>query len=118
MYYPPPNFVTALSVTNSTGGTIYTVPSDRDFYLYGVTLSVSKDVTSTSTSTHVSIVINGSANNVISIAGTTLTPLQDSVTLSLSKPIKIDKGTNISLFNTTNVANIISKATIIGYLED
>ena len=115
---PPPNFFIGASAINSTGVTVYTVPNDRDFYLYGVDLSLIKDVTATSTLTNVLATVNGVAGSINQIIGLTLTAQADSKYVCLSKPLKLDKGTNITLNNTTNVGNVSARCVIIGYLED
>lgn len=103
---------------NSTSFTIYTTPADQDFYLYGIVLSVIKDVTATSTVSYVSSKINTITQTLVGIAGLTLTPQNQSISLFFPRPIKLDRNATITLNNTTAVANVSSRAYIYGYIEE
>lgn len=108
----------AATLTNGTSQTIYTTPTDKDFYLTSANCSVIKDVTSTSTDTTIVVTIGGSTTAVLRIAGITLTAQSGSMSQTFNTPIKIDRGTGISLQNTTNVANINAKGCITGFTVD
>lgn len=110
------NIVRSFDQTNSAGsGVVYTTPTDKDFYLTGGSLGVIKDATSTSTATVLIVTIDGVTRNIGVIPSITLTAQSEVVPLNILKPIKLDRGTNISLFNGTAVANIKASATIHGY---
>ena len=98
--------------------TIYTVPSNKDFYLTSCSLSVTKDATSTSIRTYIQVTIDGANQQLLSIAGITLTAQSQGLTMSFPVPIKIDRGTSIQFFNNTAVANIETNASIVGYTVD
>lgn len=98
-----------------TSATVYTVPSDKDFYLVTATLAVIKDATATSTASALTVTIEGTASTILRIPGITLTAQSEAITASFPIPIKVDRGTNITISNTTNVANILEFGTIIGY---
>lgn len=102
--------------TNSTTSTIYTTPSNQDFYLTGAVLSTIKDATATSTNSGLNVVINGQTLALLSISSLTLTAQNQTVSLSLSVPVKIDRGTNITVTNGTNVANVTSRGNIVGFV--
>lgn len=110
------NIVRGTTGTGTTA-TIYTTPSDQDFYLTSATLSWSKDATATAVSCNISATISNTTQVIINLAGLTLTAEQNSNTIVLDPPIKIDRNTAITLNNGTNVANIRSAGTIIGYTE-
>jgi len=74
--------VVSATATNAGSATIITLPSDRDFYLTAGCLSVIKDVTSTSNSSNLTVVINGQTVSILRIAGITLTANAQTVTLS------------------------------------
>jgi hypothetical protein len=109
------NLVRSIDATNATSGTIYTVPTDRDFYLVAASISTIKDVTATSVESAITVFIDGVARKLLSIAGITLTTQTLALANSFPDPIKIDRGTNISVTNTTNVGNIKSIGGIAGY---
>jgi len=112
------NIIGAAPATNATSGTPYTTPANKDFYLTGFTISLIKDVTSTSTATALMAYINGVQVALGRIAGITLTAQNDSLSASFPFPLKIDRNTAITITNTTNVANIAAYASIYGYLVD
>ncbi len=101
-------------VVNATSGTVYTTPTDKDFFLTSASLSVAKDVTSTSTFTRLKIVVDGISLIILSIATMTLTVQNDSISNSF-KPIKLDRNSTIQILNSTNVATLNTEATIQGY---
>jgi len=109
------NIVRVNVAVNATTATIYTTPTTKDFYLTGASLSLIKDATATSTRSYISIVIDGLNTGILDITGITLTPQNQTITISFPTPIKIDRGTNINIVNTTNVANVNARGDIIGY---
>lgn len=106
------------TATNATSATIYTTPADRDFYLTGLTISMIKDATATSTSSFISVYINGLQNQIAHIVSLTLTPQYAAYSKDFTVPIKLDRNTAIVIGNATNVANITSSGTIQGYIVD
>jgi hypothetical protein len=112
------NIVKDGSATNATSATIYTTPTDKDFYLVSAQMSVIKDVTATSTNSFVNAVIDGLTSTMMRIRGLTLTPQSETISISLNPPLKIDRGTNITIGNTTNVANVSASGSIVGYTTE
>ncbi len=106
------------SLTNSLGGTIYTTPTDKDFYLTFCCLGVIKDVTATSVESYLSAVIDGVRVYILDIPGITLTPQDQTLCVSFPLPIKIDRGTTININSSTNVANTRVFGSILGYTEE
>lgn len=103
--------------SNSTAVTVYTTPVDKDFYLSSVVLSVVKDATATSVRSAVVVRVDGTDQRVISIPGFSTTAQNQTVSITLSPPIKVDRNTVVSLTNSTNVANVTASACIQGYTE-
>jgi len=112
------NVVASNACANATSANIYVIPADKDFYLVACAIGVIKDVTSTSTSSVLKGVVNGSTLNLLSIPGFSVTIATGQNSLSFPFPLKIDKGTTITIANSTNVANCTSVGHIIGYLDD
>jgi len=105
------------TASNTTSATIYSTDPNKDFYLTFLTLSVVKDATSTSTESTITGVINGATRELAHIDGITLTVQNQTVTLSFPTPIRLDRGTNVSVTNSTGVANIKSTGVIGGFLQ-
>jgi hypothetical protein len=106
------------TATNATSATIYTTPTDRDFYLTGASIAVIKDVTSTSTESSIKVTIDGSTQRLLSISGITLTAQSSANSINFQNPIKIDRNTTIIVTNTANTANINAWGNIVGYVDD
>lgn len=111
----PCNIVRQSSTVNSASATIYTTPSDKDFYLVGYVFSIIKDATATATNMEIYAYIDGVNRSLCRIVGLTLTPQNDSIAMQFEHPIKVDRGTNISIINNTAVANLSVSANIFGY---
>lgn len=103
----------------TTGATIYTTPSDQDFYLCGASVSVIKDVTSASTSSYLQITPeDGLTQRVLLISGITLTAQDDSISVDFSRPILLKRSSTIAVGNSSAVGNIKTDASIWGYTVD
>lgn len=109
-----------VKANQSTGATVtvYTTPSDRDFYICAATLSFQKDAASTCTYSSLTITIDGTSVSLLRVTGIASTVQNDSVTISLPFPLKIDRGTNIQIAHAVNSATVQSQATIIGFTLD
>ncbi len=114
------NIVQKQAIINSTSGTIYYTPLDKDFYLCGAQLSMIKDSTATSLYSIIQATPFGKTSSVeiLMIAGLSLTAQNDSISISFEKPIRLARGTNINLAKSTNVGNVTASGIIYGYLID
>jgi hypothetical protein len=112
------NIIRHNNSTNATTVTIYTTPSDRDFYLTSATLSTHKDATSTALFSALSATIGGLTTYFMQLGFLSLTADSKSIALNFSIPIKVDRGSNIQVLNSTAVANVTSFASITGYIDD
>lgn len=102
------------SASNATSATLYTTPTDQDFYLTHAELAVIKDATSTSTESSILLTQDGVAKRVCYLPSITLT----AQTLSQSstfRPMLLSRGTTITITNSTNAANIKTTGCIIGF---
>lgn len=104
------------SALNSTGSTIFTTSSVKDTYIIGATMSVCKDVTSTSTLSAIYFPQNGVNQPLLFLATLTLTAQNDTISTDLLYPVKVDKSAAVTYSNTTNVANC-KLAGIVYYIE-
>lgn len=112
---PNPKIIKQNTATNSASETIYTTPSDKDFYLVACSLAVIKDASATSTASWLQVYIEGIATAILKIPSITLTAQTGYMVLPLPYPIKIDKNTAITINNGTAVANVLATGIIIGF---
>jgi len=112
------NHSTYAAVTNATSGTIYTTPADKDYFLTAISLSVIKDVTSTSVLVTLRCIQDGLTKVLLAIPCITLTVQNQGLSLTLPYPMKIDKNTAITVTSSTNVANIVIVGTVMGYTTE
>ena len=112
------NIIKYNTASNATSAIIYTTPDDVDFYISSIVLSFIKDVTSTSTGSWINVPLSNSTVTFIHLPQLTLTAQNQSVTVNLTTPIKVDRSSNITVNNATNVGNISASGTIIGFTVD
>jgi len=103
------------SVTTTAFATIFTTPSDKDFYLTSATMSIQKAADSDVTLLHFQVTIGGVALNVMTQAFLTLTAAQETVTLALVPPIKIDRNTTIVVGNNSSAGTNLTSGNLTGY---
>lgn len=109
------NIVKAGAASNSTTSTVWTTPSDKDFYLCAASLSTIKDVTGVSNNAKLNIIVEGATVAILSISNITLTVQHSNMTNTWFNPIKVDRNTAITVTNSSATANVRSDATIQGY---
>jgi len=102
---------------NAVGAAIYTADSINDTFITAVSLSVIKDVTSTSTNSTVTATVMGVAKILLALESLTLTPQAEAITLTFKHPIKVDKGFSINVNNSTATGNISARGSIIGFIR-
>jgi hypothetical protein len=114
----PCNIAFQNTATNSTNSTIYTTPTNADFYLCSISLGAIKDVTATSTASSISGTIGGVSTRLVEIPFFTLTAGSGSNSITFNPPLKMDRGTGITVNNTTSVANVTAWGGIAGFTYD
>jgi hypothetical protein len=112
------NIVRTNGLINNTSATVYSTPTDKDFYLTNATLSYIKDVTSTATYVSMIVTIGGTVVDLLKLPSITLTVGYGQIAQSYYYPIKIDRGTSITVNSSTNVANITVIGNIQGFTVD
>jgi len=111
---------TTIVRTVATAGTIYTTPTNQDFYLTGVQYSLTKDATcdlATGRST-INAVIGGLATEIIGHVTITLTAYNQTITKVFDHPLKIDRGTNITCSITTTAGVCVRFFSINGFIDE
>jgi len=106
------------ATSNATTSTIYTTPVNQDFFISGLMLGVIKDGTSTSIVSTITTTIDGATTILAAIPSITLTAQSEMISISFPFPIKIDRNVTITCTNSTNVANVVSRAVIYGYVDE
>lgn len=107
----------SVSASASTG-TLFTTPSDKDFYLSLVSFNIIKDSTCdvASGNTNLRAVINGANTDLIAIPMLTLTAQETNVQVAFPIPFKVDKNTSITLVaNTFTAGNFRKTGLLAGY---
>jgi hypothetical protein len=115
---PVVNIVKSAACVNATVQTAWTTPTDKDFYLTAVHLTMVKDATATSTYSRILATINGNAYSILYIPGFTLTAQSQIMVANFNPPIKIDKGTDLQLQNATTVGNVTSEGLFFGFTRE
>lgn len=105
-------------LSNATSATVYTCPSNQDFYLTSCILNMIKDATSTSLYVTLRVYINGQSTTLIYIPCFTLTAQTMSCNLIFPHPLKLDRGSQINVLSDTNVANIKAYGSISGFIDE
>lgn len=105
--------------TDSASTTIYTTPTNQDFYLTGSSLSVNKNVTCDTDNVTITAVIGGAITTIMAYRGITLTAENNNIPLILPHSIKIDRGTNILCYVAVKTAGTLNvSATIHGFIDE
>lgn len=111
-----PTFMTNLNYSTSGGAastntsagaaTAFTASATQDTYLTAIGISVAKDATCDAATGTISanITVNGSTISVVSIAAQTLTAMDQTITIPLQFPIKIDRSSAVRTTNFTFTA--------------
>jgi hypothetical protein len=103
--------------TNSTGATLVNTGT-QDVYIDSAQLAVIKDITSTSLRSELTFVQNGTTQRLLCISSISLTPQSETISCSFPHAIKCDRGTNISIVNTTGTANITTFGSVTYHVDE
>jgi len=105
--------------TSSGSATVYTTPTEEDFFLTSATLSVVKDATcddATGQTASIAVIIGGGSQTLMAISGLVTTATAQTLSLSFNPPIKVDRASNISVSGNTYTAGLKSRsASITGF---
>lgn len=94
------NFVTSANGTGNTNTTVFNASAAKDFYLTSVSLSAVKDATcdmATGNLVVVAVTCQGRTAYLLNLPCLTLTAQQAQLALNFSPPIKIDRGSTITM---------------------
>lgn len=105
------------SVTTGTI-TLFTTPTDTDFYISELNMAFIKDVTcdAATGAVTISVVIDGVTRNIAGLSTITLTAQSGNLVISFPLPVKLDRTTSITM-NGTYTAGVMSRyCSIAGYI--
>lgn len=112
----PADIVRTASRTASGSVSIYTTPTDKDFYLCSVALTYGADAACDNTF----VTLNGSVDgigtvNFLTLAKPSLVAGAQSTSLSFPKPIKVQRGTPIQITSTFGAGACTFQGQITGF---
>ena len=108
----------AVSGTRTSTGstTLYTTPTDKDFYLTSALMEVGSDVTADNTGSYLRVVINGTNVDIIYLRKPTTVATSQALSQDFSGcPIKLDRGSTIIMNLSFTVGAASQHALITGY---
>lgn len=104
---------------NATSSTIFSTPTDRDVYIVAVSLAYIQDVTATAVSHGVVATDElGVSRNLLFIPTLTLTVSNGTAQITLPHPLKLARGTNVTVTNSTNTGNTSAAGTIYYFIDE
>jgi hypothetical protein len=112
------NVVKDISSVATGAVTIYTTPTNQDFYLTNIVYCASADVTADNVYFRIIATINGQAVNLINMRKISLREFNQNVVLNLPLPLKIDRGTTIQISSVWTVGSSNHHACIYGYIDE
>jgi hypothetical protein len=89
--------VKAVNSTTTGASTVFTTPSDRDFFLTGAAISMATDATADNTNVFLNCVIGGATVQILRLNKITTTAFNGSMVKQFTNPIKLDKNTAITV---------------------
>lgn len=108
------------TLVNATSTTLFTFPSDRDTYLTGAMITFVRDALATSELFAITYVpAEDTANRtIVNYAGVTLTAGNGSATTPQFHPIKVKRGSVVTITSTTNTGNFKVTGLIYFFYDD
>lgn len=106
------------SLSNSTGTTFFTTPTNQDVYLCSAHIAVIKDAGNTSTNSSLTSTVNGLNLSFLSVPHLTTTAQSISSSIVFPHPIKLDRGVTIRINTGVGDANIRAYGTVSYFVDD
>lgn len=113
------NFIKSVNRTTSGNATLFTTSSDVDTFITAVQLAFIQDATcdgAIGTPARLSVVIGGVSTVIIDLPALTLTACADATAVTFPHPLKIDRGSTMTLGGSTYTAGLkVRVATVYGF---
>lgn len=105
-----------VSATGTTA--IFTTPTDRDFFLTAYYFNCSATAAADNTVYTLAFSPEGKASESVRFPKLTLTAGNERIVMNYNPPIKLERGTTITMGTTFTVGAVVRQATIFGYTTD
>ncbi len=115
---PIANIVRHQTATTTGTTTIFTTPTDRDFFMTGLFLSVQADATADMGSVDISANVDNVNRNLARISHISLTATAREMVRSFATPIKIDRGVSITCTKSFSVGSASFSMGIEGFTQE
>ncbi len=112
------NVYKQVSFTASAGGTVYSTPADKSFYLTSITLQNLSDVNADNTFFQFQFYPEGMAGVILARYKPTFTAYNDYIQIYFDIPIKMARDVTLTASSTFTVGTSRTTATITGYTVD
>lgn len=112
------NIERSTTTSASPGTTLYTASSTKDTYITALSLSATSSAACDNTIIRIRVTVNNQAVILLALLKETLTLNSQTATLTLTYPLKIDRGTNISLLNVFTAGSSNLNGCVLGYEVD
>lgn len=111
------NLVRATS-TATAALTAFTTPSDKDYFLTGLTLGITKDAACDNSTVQVAVTVAGVQTIIVDVPTQTLTAQSTQVPVMFNPPIRLDRNQPIQVFGTFTVGTMRKNLCLYGYTEE
>jgi hypothetical protein len=114
------NVMKALAKATSGTSTIYTTPSDKDFFLTGAVLTLNKDAANdlATGTVNLTVVQDGETKTIIAMPVITLTAQDKTLVCPIIYPAKLDRGSVIAVSGTFGAGVLNRVGIITGFIID
>lgn len=112
------NIVRSNSRATTGSSTVYTTPTDKDFYLTSAQFNYNCDAVCDGTTYILTVNIDGAGQNILILRKIATTAGSGGITCNFNTPIKIDRNSSISITQTFAAGNSAMAASITGYTEE
>lgn len=114
------NHITSSGQATSGTNTIFTTPTDRDYYLIGCQVSLQKDILCDNTNVSLICTLPGgsAALSLLDVGTISVTPTTIIIAREFPVPILIKRGSSINLTGTFTAGAMNRRASINGYFVE
>lgn len=104
------------SNTSSSTASVYTTPTDKDFYLTSIAYYIIKNAACDNTANTVVVSVEGSGDQILlSVPSITLTAMDYGTSVTYTQPIKLTRGTTVRMSSSFGAGVLIRGLNITGY---
>ncbi len=111
-------FIVSGTGADSSNVTLYTTPTNQDVYVIGLCFTITKDGANTSDIARVQAFVNGQAINLAYLSLVPSVASGNSIFVSFSHPLKLDRGTIVSMRPSNATASIDSYCSLQLFVDD